>query len=434
MLNCIIISLCSTNIILPRDLQLSDSAQYVVTTTTASMRYMKCYVSDFRSYVYNMVIPDISFDLNMGVTQLNFKFSDVKISNMNVGDINLVLNQNTFNLNAIQTELEILSVWSFRQSSYPFTNDNGTAKFSIHGAQMKGLLNSSANKGIIVTNFISASADYESIQIQLQGGNSALFQSIVDLIMGAISEQIQKQLSSIVCKALVELINTIFDDGCNDMPLPKYQNTIKDARYTAGIQLGAGYLALMQSGYMYHTKNMTDEYMTPGKMNKTKFMFNKFNNDIQVVVHVESLNNMFYIFHKYENIYTTENYKVIEAPTVEFTNTVALLTMKVLVNESIAEIQLVGSPKIDDNRKLEVGCMYFDYQQYAANTNDENIDTNALLQQVVFHMNRISLDACYQFSFTHLVDFRTLQPVFDSKEQYIRLVGEIPNGCAKYGV
>lgn len=56
------------------------------------MRYMKCYVSDFMGYVYNMVIPDISFDLNMGVTQLNFKFSDVKISNMNVGDINLVLN------------------------------------------------------------------------------------------------------------------------------------------------------------------------------------------------------------------------------------------------------------------------------------------------------------------------------------------------------
>ncbi|CAL6115626.1 Hypothetical_protein [Hexamita inflata] len=63
----------------------------------------------------------------------------------------------------------------------------------------------------------------------------------------------------------------------------------------------------------------------------------------------------------------------------------------------------------------------------------ENSDLilDSIQSEIVEWMNSKSRSSSFQFSFTHMIDIRTLQLVVDAQEQVVRLVGTIPDGCTK---
>ncbi|CAL6059811.1 Hypothetical_protein [Hexamita inflata] len=124
-------------------------------------------------------------------------------------------------------------------------------------------------------------------------------------------------------------------------------------------------------------------------------------------------------------------YKVTVAPQMVFMNTVAFIRIQIIINQSIIDVELLGTPIYDDLRDIEVGTLYFIYQQYQASSLDVNIDLHQIQQMVADQMNLVSKNSGFQFSYTHLVDIRKLQYSIDAVEQIIRLIGDIPSGCGK---
>ncbi|CAL6020552.1 BPI-like_protein [Hexamita inflata] len=392
----------------PRNLNIFDTAQFVSTKTAATSRYALCYVNDFIDYVYNIKIPNISVAVNFGI-KFEFTMCDIKISNINIPDISIMLNNDEVVLNLINIDLEM----------------------TILKTILKSTVDQNSCPGHIIVENLFARAEYESLKIQLEGGNGFLLQSVINIIIDLIQDDISKTVKQIVVDQVVALINTVFEDGRIQKPYLNYENIIKDARYTSGVQIGNGYLSLLQSGYTYEKFNLQDEYMKRQYLNEKYITLNKFNGDIQFGVHVECFNNIYYIFHKYNNLYSTQMYQVTIAPQMVFMNTVAYIKIQVIINQSIVDVELLGTPIYDDRRDIEVGTLYFIYQQYQAASLDVNIDLLQIQKMVVDQMNFVSKNSGFQFSYTHLVDIRKMQYSIDPVEQIIRLIGDIPSGCGK---
>ncbi|CAL6001579.1 BPI-like_protein [Hexamita inflata] len=146
----------------------------------------------------------------------------------------------------------------------------------------------------MILNFIRAEVDYESLQIILDGGDSWLFQSIINLVLSEIEDVVVGSLCNILLKAFIGLINDVFEDGHRLNEYPEHNQVLKDERYTSGIYTSSeGFVTLRFSGYVYHRNSLQDEFMTSSKL--SSFTYNKFNSDMQVVIHEAAVNNAFYI-------------------------------------------------------------------------------------------------------------------------------------------
>ncbi|CAL5989420.1 Conserved_hypothetical protein [Hexamita inflata] len=324
------------------------------------------------------------------------------------------------------------SQWKIRQNSYPYTNEGGQLTAIVKNANFLTILKSTVDQnecpGHIMVENLFASVNYELLKLKLDG-NGFLLQSIISIVMDLLQDDISKIVKQLVVDQVVALINTIFEDGRIQKPYLNYENIIKDARYTSGVQIGQGYLSLLQSGYTYEKSNLQDEFMKREYLTFDQITLNKFNEDIQFGVHAECFNNVYYIFHKYEDLYSTQMYQVTVAPKLVFMNTVALINIQILINQSIVQVELIGTPIYDDHRDIEIGTLYFIYQQYKATSLDDKIDLFLVQQMVTEQMNLVGKNSGFQFSYTHLIDIRKLKYAIDPVEQIIRLIGDIPSGC-----
>ncbi|CAL6026658.1 Conserved_hypothetical protein [Hexamita inflata] len=418
----------------PRLAYQNDTAQATTTTKAGTSKYMLCGITDGLKDVYDIHIPDIVFPINIGVTALDFSLKGIKIANLNVPNVVVDLNgHNDVAMSALNCSVLITFEWGFQQSSYPFIKDIGTGKVIVNNAIMTGLVGSDVNRddcpGHFIVNFIKASIDYEYFKIQLDGGSSWIFQSFIDVVMGAIEDNISGLISDVIMKGVVALINNVFEDGRREKSYADYPNIIKDGRYTTGALVGVGFVTLQLTGYVYSKSNYSDEYMSANKL--SKITYNKFNDDIQLAVHAECFNNAFYILNKYENVYSPPGYVVTVPPKIEFANVAAILSMQLLFNSSYIDIKLLAKPLHDDYRDNEVGIIYFKFSQYSIQSENPDLILDSIQSEIVEWMNNKSRSSSFQFSFTHMIDIRTLQLVVDAQEQVVRLVGTIPDGCTK---
>ncbi|CAL6110180.1 Conserved_hypothetical protein [Hexamita inflata] len=416
----------------PRMLQHNDSLQSSTATEKGTAQYLLCGIRGSLSQVFDIQIPNITVPINIGVTQIDFSLTDIKIYNLQVPELDVKLNeQNIVQLYLPNCNVDLKFQWKFQQSSYPYTTDSGSGTVVLRNGTMSGSAISEVDgvkcPGHMKVNVIKSNLEYQSLKIQLQGGQSWIFQSLIDIIMEAVQVQIAGFISSTMSAGFVKLANDVFEDGRREM---NYANKkfIKDERYTDRVQIGSRFATLLFSGQTYLKENLTDEYITNGVGGIT---LNKFNADIQMAVKDEAFNNIFFMFHKYENAFSGKDFKCVKHPTLRFTNTAALVSILVEVNETQVEIQLIAKPVVMDNISAITGKIRFDYFPYSIELRD-GIDADSLLAAVLEHMNDTSEDAAFQYNYTLMVDIRTYQVVFDASERVMRLIGDTPEECMPY--
>ncbi|CAL6040623.1 Conserved_hypothetical protein [Hexamita inflata] len=363
---------------------------------------------------------------------MDFTLSEIKIANVNVPKLQMDLQQNKpVTLFLPEASIQLSFVWKFQQNSYPYTNDRGTGDLIVQNAVLSATADSQQEKetcpGHMIISVLKTTMDYEKLRIQLKGGQSWIFQSLIDVILDSLQNQISDFLASVLMNGFIGLINGAFEDGRRQRLLSNGQ-FIKDERYVDKVQVGNGYISLMFSGYTYLKNNLTDEYLTQGTNSIT---MNKFNAEMQMAVKDEAFNNVYYIFHKYQNSYSGNNFKAIQQPKLRFTNTGALVAMLVEANETQVEIELIAKPKLFDDLSKVIGRISFEYQAYSIDTVD-GLDSEALLTQVVQHMNEVAEQTGFQYNYALMVDIRDFQPIFDPNERVMRLVGDLPQECLPY--
>lgn len=98
---------------------------------------------------------------------------------------------------------------------------------------------------------------------------------------------------------------------------------IKDDRFAKGWTVNDGYMVHMYTAYWYNITELKDEYITAESASTRHFDPLLTNNDIQFAIHVQSLDNMFYIFHKYQkSIFDNANTDIdfVSPPTTQVEN------------------------------------------------------------------------------------------------------------------
>ncbi|CAL6025352.1 Conserved_hypothetical protein [Hexamita inflata] len=416
----------------PRMLGPNDSAQSSTANKIGAEKYLLCGIETSLWAVYDIVIPNITIPINLGATSMDFTLSEIKIANVNVPKLQMDLQQNKpVTLFLPEASIQLSFVWKFQQNSYPYTNDRGTGDLIVQNAVLSATADSQQEKetcpGHMIISVLKTTMDYEKLRIQLKGGQSWIFQSLIDVILDSLQNQISDFLASVLMNGFIGLINGAFEDGRRQRLLSNGQ-FIKDERYVDKVQVGNGYISLMFSGYTYLKNNLTDEYLTQGTNSIT---MNKFNAEMQMAVKDEAFNNVYYIFHKYQNSYSGNNFKAIQQPKLRFTNTGALVAMLVEANETQVEIELIAKPKLFDDLSKVIGRISFEYQAYSIDTVD-GLDSEALLTQVVQHMNEVAEQTGFQYNYALMVDIRDFQPIFDPNERVMRLVGDLPQECLPY--
>ncbi|CAL6073832.1 Conserved_hypothetical protein [Hexamita inflata] len=416
----------------PRALTHNDSVQSSTANKIGAEKYLLCGISTSLWAVYDIHIPDITIPINLGATQMDFTLSEMKIANLDVPDLKMNLNANEqADIFLPNVNIQLNFAWKFQQQQYPYVNDHGTGRLNINNAVMSATCKSALDvdcPGHMTIQIIKTTMEYDQLRIKLEGGQSWIFQSLLDVILDSLQNQITDFMSNTLMGGFVGLMNGAFEDGRRQSMLMNNQNIIKDERYVDRVQVGNGYISLMFSGYTYLGSNLKDEYIKSGT---SPITMNKFNAEMQMAVKDEAFNNVYYIFHKYYDSYSGKDFKTINQPKLRFTNTGALVTMIVEANGTQVEIELIAKPKLFDDLSKVVGRISFEYQAYSIDT-AEGLNAEALLNQVVQHMNEVAEQTGFQYNYALMVDIRDFQPIFDANERVMRLVGDLPQECLPY--
>ncbi|CAL6005664.1 Conserved_hypothetical protein [Hexamita inflata] len=406
-----------------------DTAQTTTATRRGASKFMLCGIKDGFGAVMDIIIPDQHMSFDVGVSQVDFTLSDIKIADLQVPDIQFDLNDGQQSqMSVLNCSVVIKFQWRLQQQSYPYINDFGSGKIMVTNGEMKGVVNSTADvdqcPGHMIIGFVRASIDYESLQVQLDGGDSWLFQSIINLVLSEIEDELMGTLTNVLLKGFIDLINNVFEDNRRVVEFHGYPDIIKDERYTSGVfTSSAGYVALRISGYVYNKNNLKDDFVTPQKLNP--FTLNKFNNDFQIAIHEAAINNAFYTFHKYNNTYSGPTYQVLEPPTIKFMNAAGVLSINVLANNSEVKLRFIAKLQHENDVNIERCYVFFTFEKYEVEVVSENsvINVEQLQNEVISHMNAVIKYAAYQLSYTHFTDLNEYTHMFDPIERVIRFVG-----------
>lgn len=265
----------------PRVLYAEDSAMSYTLSESGMEKFVSCGLGSAIVFAEQLVIPDIEQRLDLGVTQILFKLQDLHIAELSTGNVDISLSPEAQQAHAAahKIKIQIRFQWGFQQESYPYLSDGGSGNLVVDGIEVVAQVGAGCDytecPGHLVVKINRADLDFGSIHIDLEGGSSWIYESLIDLILGAIEGQISDMISDVLIQSSEELMNQVMQSSGYYWPYKEYNDTIKDDRFVSGLEIGSGYMVIRYSGYVYNTQNLSDEFITRDKLNA--ITYNKYN-------------------------------------------------------------------------------------------------------------------------------------------------------------
>ncbi|CAL6065440.1 Conserved_hypothetical protein [Hexamita inflata] len=415
----------------PRIVKSSDNGQSLVYNQVGATKFIQCGFKNVLLYAQMINLPDMHFSLNLGVTSIDFEIKDIHFKDLTVKDVQVDFSGQDVTSAGITGCTVVLTIqWSFKQQTYPYIQDNGEGTILIKNVELKVQVGSDCDyehcPGHYKIFLQRADLQFEQLALQLSGGSSWIYQSLIDLVIESIQGTLAETLSAVILNQAVKVMNDVMNaDGYNYTYVHK-EEVVKDERVTNKWGSGFRYFSIDTSGYTYAKENLLDEYVTPDMLRPTTR--NKFNEEITFILQEATFNNVFYIFHKYFDTYSTEQFKVTKTPKIKLVNTGVLLDVQVQVAETqeTVDIQLFGelawkSVTTHNNiSKQNMTQVYFNFQNYQG--------THQVIDSVIKHINEVQDYAAYQV-FSPLMNVETFHAVVDVDEKAIRLFGLNAEKC-----
>lgn len=213
-----------------------------------------------------MDIPDQHFQLNLGVTSLDLALTDLHVKNVEIlKDYVNMFDDGSFNAGVDGVSLEIALNWGFQQTSYPYLSDGGSGKIIMKNAELKASLKAAFDNGScpghmhFETNRIEFY--FQMLKVMMEGGNSWIYQSLIDIILNAIEGDLKSMMSDILVKAIQSFVSPIIEEDGYYLFYDHYDKVIKDDRFVAKMDVKDKMATILFSGYTYHWDHLDDEYM-----------------------------------------------------------------------------------------------------------------------------------------------------------------------------
>ncbi|CAL6101052.1 Conserved_hypothetical protein [Hexamita inflata] len=414
-----IIFMCSTQMF-PRVLYSNDSAYQLVLTQSGANKYLTKYLS---SGLFNgLIFPDQHFDVNLGVSSVLFSFENMIVSNFYVSQTVSFLNgDNITQVSFMGCEFVLDLDWQMQQNSYPYQSDSGSGKILIQDASFSMIVTTHCDYAecydTLVSKIINVKIQLDVFKIILSGSSSWFYQSVINFVLGFVQAQMLPIIQQYIEKTATNAINKLFKlyDPIAHY-IQKYYDVVKDERFVDGWVIGKGYAALIFSGYFYNLQNYSDEFIT----NKFEpVTLNKLNDEVQLIISLDSINNYYYIFHKYTNVFSGSNYQVTSAPFITLVYTGIVLNLKInYQNMNQCSIQLFGKPHFSSQTSA-MAKLYFTYTVMSSDCSLSNEE----IQYVIKQFNANNEEAYYYLN--NVPDITEFNAFFDVDENVMRLHGSL---------
>ncbi|CAL5981555.1 Conserved_hypothetical protein [Hexamita inflata] len=413
------IFMCSTSMF-PRVLYSNDSAYQLVLTQSGANKYLTKYLS---SGLFNgLKLPDQHFDVNLGVSSVLFLLENIVVSNFYVTQTVSYLNgDNITQVSFMGCQFVMDLDWKMQQNSYPYQSDSGSGKILIQDASFSMIVTTHCDYvecyNTLMAKIINVKINLEVFKIVLSGGSSWFYQSIINIVLSFVQDKmlpIVQQFIEITATKAINLYFTQYEPITHY--INDYYNVVKDERFVDGWVIGKGYGALIFSGYYYYSQNYSDEYIT----NKFEpVTLNKLNDEVQLIISLNSINNYYYIFHKYTNVFSGSNYQVTSAPFITLVYTGVVLNLQInYQNMNQCSIQLFGKPNFS-SQKQAMAKLYFQFKIMNSTCSLSNKEIESVTNQ----FNANNEEAYYYLN--NVPDITEFNAFFDVDENVMRLHGPL---------
>ncbi|CAL6078436.1 Conserved_hypothetical protein [Hexamita inflata] len=194
------IYMCSTSMF-PRVLYSNDSAYQLVLTQSGANTYLTKYLS---SGLFNgLKFPDQHFDVNLGVSSVQFLFENMIVSYFNVSQTVSFLNgDNITQVSFMGCEFVLDLDWKMQQNSYPYQSDSGSGKILIQNASFSMIATTRCDYvecyDTLVSKIINAKIKLDEFKIILSGSSSWFYQSVINFVQDSFKIKCFQQLRSIL--------------------------------------------------------------------------------------------------------------------------------------------------------------------------------------------------------------------------------------------
>ncbi|CAL6081096.1 Conserved_hypothetical protein [Hexamita inflata] len=292
----------------PRTLYPEDSGLSIFFTQTGMQKWFRGLLNDGSLNVTGQKFPDIKTSVNMVATKIDIMLTDMVVSEFSVEDVGVLLQgQNILPLVLSGTRFVLRFNWKIKQQSYPYIGDEGSGNVIVSDTNFQAFGKFGCDFEIcpnhLSVNIIHAELQIGVLKILLNNKSSWLYQSVIDLIMSVLQQQLQNLITEFLSKDMVKMLNDLFNSY---QSYQNYKNDVqitKDERFVSLLIINKGFVYVLFSGYVYHSSNYLDEFITRDKIGQV--IYNKFNAESEITISEACFNNVFYIFHKYENSYST---------------------------------------------------------------------------------------------------------------------------------
>ncbi|CAL5972408.1 Conserved_hypothetical protein [Hexamita inflata] len=410
----------------PRTLYPEDSAQSQFFSQTGINTWFKGLLNDGSLNISGQQLPDMITSLNLGVTKIDVFFTDIVVAEFEVQDVKfLFMKSRTFPLNLVGARFVLRLNWKIQQTSYPYMTDHGTGKVIVSDTDFSTICGAECDYDVcpnhLLAQILHAELKIGVLKVVLEGGTSWMYQSMINLVLGVVSTEIQKLLSYYLSNDVVDVINSIMQAYTSHKNLETDSNIIKDERFISDLVIDDGYAYILFSGYTYSALNTSDEYITQNMLNPN-LVINKFNAPMQMTISEAGFNNLFYIHHKYENSYSNDLFQLNQPPLIEFQNSAAILNLDLTLNSTTVQLKLIGLPVFFNNaHESKKFCVFFRFSAYEIQPGPE-INKDELLQTVIPRINDAMEKAPLVLINSKMYHAEDFECILDSVDKVIRIV------------
>ncbi|CAL6025289.1 Conserved_hypothetical protein [Hexamita inflata] len=408
----------------PRTLYPQDSAQSIFYTQKGVQRILASLLNGQELNITGQILPDQIFTLNLGVTKIDMMLTDIIVTEFQVGNVETLLQNNIVPLKLIGCRFVLRFNWRIQQNSYPYISDAGTGNVIVSDTDFSTLFSVDCDYIVcpnhLVAKFLHGELNIGTLQVLLYGGSSWMYQSMIDVLVGVLQQELQRFITYFISNFVMDHLNDLFDKYISSQNYKQDRDIIKDERFVSPWVVRDGYFYLLYSGYVYHELNKSDEFISTDMIGNVTY--NRFNAENEITISQAAFNNVYHIFHKYEDAYSSQYFTVLKAPTIKFMNSAALLSVQIKVNDSTVNIQLQGLPVYFREVNEHGNCIiYFQFQMYNMESNDE-LDLELLEEQVLENINAAMRRTFYMLMSSDWYEIEKYQFEFDTHGQVVRFV------------
>ena len=89
-------------------------------------KFIGCGIKGAMSFATQIPIPDMDFDISLGITSIHMSLSDIHMTDLTVNAVRAMIlenEDNTVTAELLEANLALSMRWSFMEDAYPFLSD-----------------------------------------------------------------------------------------------------------------------------------------------------------------------------------------------------------------------------------------------------------------------------------------------------------------------